>query len=118
MTRDSREIFLLIEKTDDKHEGNSHPKKMARNLINKFSISEEDQYEISGLNVYINENYSLNNAVNSQIKRNKEIKRQRDEIFKELKNQSGTVDFFICGMNTLNEYKVSVMSLIKFLVAV
>lgn len=56
MASKNREILFLIEnpvKENGKEiQENSPAENIARNLMNKFSISEQDQYEISGLHSY------------------------------------------------------------------
>ena len=110
MTNKNREIFFLIENSDGaygkKFWEKSRSGEMALNLINKFSISEADQYEISGLHSYTNK-LTTKKAKGAKRQRFEELISEREKIFKNFSNASGTLNLFICGMNVFKDFDVS-----------
>ena len=112
MTSKNREILFLIEKpikeNGNEIQENSLAENIARNLMNKFSISEQDQHEISGLHSYFirPSTKSIQSAV-KQREINRELIRQREKIINQIPNASGTLDIFICGVNFVRDFHVS-----------
>ena len=112
MTNKNRDILFLIENTIEENEIEIHKiplvNIMARNLMNKFCISEEDQYEISGFHAYSNRRSTkfIKKAA-KQRKRYRELVHQREKIISKIPNASGTLDIFICGINFIRDFHVS-----------
>ena len=102
MANKNREIYFIVENSGG-NDDISYSEKMALNLMNKFSISENDQFEISGIHSY----YNKPGMKLSKLKR--EIRNERSQMFNSaiLKKASGTFEVFVCGMNILINYKVS-----------
>ena len=119
MLSENRQIFFLIENSVKNEKDNSDDlsEKMARNLMNRFSISEENQFEISGCHAYDNNCATLRNknppeiSAKEQRKRYREVNKKRQKILKNLSNAMGTLDIMICGMKLFNDYHVSWSSL-------
>lgn len=112
MTNKNRDILFLIENTIEENDIEIHEislaDNMARNLMNKFSISEEDQYEISGLHSYFNKHSTkfIENPTR-QRKSYMELVHQREKIISKIPNVSGTLDIFIFGVNFIRDFHVS-----------
>ena len=108
----NRDILFLIENTIEENDIEIHEislaDNMARTLINKFSISEEDQYEISGFHTYFNKRSTkFIKKATKQRKRYTELVNQREKIIDKIPNVSGTLDIFICGVNFIRDFHVS-----------
>ena len=112
MTNKNRNILFLIENTIEENDIELHETplcdNMARTLMNKFSISEEDQYEISGLHTYFNKRRTkfIKKAA-KQRKAYMELVHQREKVIDKIPNASGTLDIFICGVNFIRDFHVS-----------
>lgn len=111
MASKNREILFLIENSVKENgkeiQENSLAENIARNLMNKFSISEQDQHEISGLHSYFIKPSSK--SIKSAVKQRKiyrELIRQREKIIQQIPNSSGTLDIFICGVNFIRDFHV------------
>ena len=97
--RKNREILFLIEKNSLKQ----HSENMARILMNKFSISEQDQHEISGIHSYFNQNSDKSKSSNIQRIINDELLSPKYRV----SNVAVTLDIFICGSNFIGGLNVS-----------
>jgi len=122
MPSENRQIFFLIENSVKNEKDNSDDLsgKMARNLMNRFSISEENQFEISGCHAYDNNCAAFRNkydktdgtkgkkiSAKEQRRRYREVNKKRKKIFKNLSNSMGKLDIMICGMTLFRDYNVS-----------
>ena len=112
MVNKNRDILFLIENTIEEYDIEIHETSlsdtMARNLMNKFSISEEDQYEISGLHTYFKKRRTkFIKKVAKQRKAYMELVHQREKIIDKIPYASGTLDIFICGVNFIRDFHVS-----------
>ena len=140
MTKKNREIFILLEKLDkDSDEGdqdNLLSERMVLNIMNKFSISETDQFEIAGFHTIIKKRTTkLTRSAKYQKRKIKGLSREREKIFDTIpvkrgfiksifklllmqrilfskESAFGSLDFFICGMNFMTDFQVS--KLFKF----
>jgi len=121
MPSENRQIFFLIENSVKNEKDNSDDLsgKMARNLMNRFSISEESQFEISGCYAYDNTCAAYRNkysktgkpegkqiSAKEQRKRYREVNKKRKKVLKNLSNAMGTLDIMICGMKLFREFNV------------
>ena len=114
MKNQHREMFFFTEKYTGKdfhHHEIVQPWKNTLNYINRFSISEEDAFDIAGV-------YTMNNSshlTKSQKKRSKKSKSildnmlkktypSRAEILSHLSGASGIVHVFISGMKLYRDY--------------
>lgn len=122
MPSENRQIFFLIENSVKNEKDNSDDLsgKMARNLMNRFSISEENQFDISGYHAYDNNCAAFRNkygktgktegkeiSTKEQRKRYREVNKKRKKMLKNLSNALGTLDIMICGMKLFRDFNVS-----------
>ena len=109
MKTKNREIFFFIEQYDGNHDREEyHQWKNTRNYMNKFSISEEDSFDIIGI-------YTINNpSTRDYPNRNDDqyLKRiqnetltERKKVFEHLAKASGIVHVFISGMLLYTEHE-------------
>ena len=113
MSEKSNEIFCFIENYiggSSQVNENHHPNKLMLNNINKFSISEDDAFDISGI-VHLESLSGKTRGLKIRKKRQKSKKRkdrqllqienhsQRKEALKCLSTATGNVHVFIFGMN-------------------
>ena len=125
MPSENRQIFFLIENSVKNEKDNSVDLsgKMARNLLNRFAISEESQFEISGCYAYDNNCAAYRNktgkpegkqiSAKEQRKRYREVNKKRKKVLKNLSNAMGTLDIMICGMKIFRDFNVSCESFKK-----
>ena len=112
MANKNRDILFLIENSIEENDIEIHETSladnMARTLMNKFAISEHDQYDISGLHTYFNKRSTkFIKKPSKQRKRYMELVHQREKIIEKIPNAFSSLDIFICGVNFIRDFHVS-----------
>ena len=103
MKNQHREMFFFTEKytgNDHNHQEIIHPWKNTLNYINRFSISEEDGFDIAGIFTMTNTNISTKAKKNSNLLNRvlEETYKERAGVLNHLSLASGIVHVFISGM--------------------
>ena len=111
----NREIFFFIEQYDEKHDKEDfHQWKNTLNYMNKFSISEEDSFDIIG--VFTTTNSSIKDFPDNKddqflSRMQEETLNERKKVFENLAEASGIVHVFISGMLLYTEHENKIKAL-------
>ena len=113
MAGQHREIFFFTERYNGKdfhHHEIIQPWKNTLNYINKFTISEEDGFDIAGIFTMTNSNVSTKSSTKNPGHLNKimeETYSQRAKVLNHLSNANGFVHVFISGMKLYRNHRKS-----------